>query len=272
MRRPWIVIGLLGGLILAGCAALSATPIPTLPRALGPGEAWLPIIDSGDGHVLCAGGGTIGDFRLHGSATDPRIVWMTEPDGRERTLVWLPGTSARFVPDLEVLDPHGTVIAREGSLITGLGSCKNGLTPEFEQPERSVRAERDPPGASAGGRIPAEQGSRSLVRDIVPVVDDVEHAARIRVERKDRRLGRRLDVHRRAIGALGADRARAVEQAVAENGAVDPGGRQRQPLELEDPGQAAVARVGDRIEQRIVLAVGDWAGSVEPGSRLRDQA
>ena len=145
MRRPWIAVGLFAGSILAGCATLSARPIPTPPRPLGPGEVWLPIIDWGDGHFLCAGGGTIGDFRVHGSAADPRIVWMTEPDGREQTLVWLPGTSARFVPGLELLDPHGTVIAREGSLITGLGNCKNGLTPEFEGAERSTPGYRDPP-------------------------------------------------------------------------------------------------------------------------------
>jgi hypothetical protein len=144
MRRPQpTIVSLIAALLVAACGVLGPTPVPSAPRPLGPGEIWLPVIDVHDGHAVCAGGGTIGDFRLHGSATDPRLVWMTEPDGRERSLVWPLGTSARFVPGLEVLDPRGTVIAREGTGITGTAGCSNGLTVEFEEPEASTGADGD---------------------------------------------------------------------------------------------------------------------------------
>ena len=56
---------------------------------------------------------------------------MTLPDGTVRQLSWLPGTSGRFVPALEVIGPDGRVVAREGSLITG--SCT--IAPDFEVAE-----------------------------------------------------------------------------------------------------------------------------------------
>jgi hypothetical protein len=56
---------------------------------------------------------------------------MTLPDGTSRQLAWRPGTSARFVPDLEVIGPDGRVLAREGSVITG--SCT--IAPDFEVAE-----------------------------------------------------------------------------------------------------------------------------------------
>jgi len=56
---------------------------------------------------------------------------MTLPDGMTRPLSWRPGTSARFVAGLEVLGPDGTVVAREGSVITG--SCM--IAPDFEVAE-----------------------------------------------------------------------------------------------------------------------------------------
>jgi hypothetical protein len=52
---------------------------------------------------------------------------MTLPDGLTRQLSWRPGTSGRFVPNLEVIGPNGTVVAREGSVITG--SCT--IAPDF---------------------------------------------------------------------------------------------------------------------------------------------
>ncbi len=61
---------------------------------------------------------------------------MTFEDGSRKELVWLPGTSARFVPELEVIGPDGKVIAREGSLVTG--GCPVGdpnvLFVEFQTP------------------------------------------------------------------------------------------------------------------------------------------
>jgi hypothetical protein len=114
IRRSISGVLLLVALAACGSPALSSVPI----RALGPGERWLPVADWG-GNMLCAGGGYVGDFRLHGSPDDPRLAWMNWGDGSRRELGWLPGTSARFTPNLEVIGADGQVIAREGSLVTG---------------------------------------------------------------------------------------------------------------------------------------------------------
>ena len=119
-------------LALAGCGQTATSPVPT--RSLGPGERWLPVANwTGR---LCGGGGFVGDFRLHGSPDDPSTAWMTYPDGSRKELAWSPGTSARFIPALEVVGPDGNVIAREGSLVTG--GCPVGdpnvLFVEFQTP------------------------------------------------------------------------------------------------------------------------------------------
>ena len=103
-------------------------------RLLGPGERWLPVADwSGR---LCAGGGFVGDARLHGSPEDARGAWITFEDGSRKELVWSAGTSARFTPALEVIGPSGSVIASEGSIVTG--GCPVGdpnvLYVEFQAP------------------------------------------------------------------------------------------------------------------------------------------
>jgi len=64
---------------------------------------------------------------------------MTLPDGTVRQLSWRPGTSARFMPALEVIGPDGAVAAREGSIVTG--SCT--IAPDFEVAEFAGSA-RDP--------------------------------------------------------------------------------------------------------------------------------
>jgi hypothetical protein len=114
IRRPlWIALLML---CAVGCSLPEPSASPS--RALGPGEQWLPVAYWGQS-FLCAGGGFVGDFRLHGSPDDPRLAWMTWPDGSRRELGWDPGTSARFNPSLEVLGPDGAVVAREGSMVTG---------------------------------------------------------------------------------------------------------------------------------------------------------
>ena len=121
--------------VVAGYTATTdPAPVQSV-RPLGPSERWLPVArwELPDGRtLLCAGGGTIGDFQIHGWPTDPRLVWMTWPDGHRSELAFDPGWSARFTPDLEVMDPTDQVVAREGSRITGL--CP---TPEpgVERPE-----------------------------------------------------------------------------------------------------------------------------------------
>ena len=135
MRRGLLSLSLIV-MVLAACGpsprpAASAAP----SRTLEAGERWLPVANFGaDG--LCAGGGTVGDFRLHGAANDPRLTWMIAPDGRRMELAWPAGFSARFTPNLEVLDDHGQRVAVEGSLVTG--GCPTddaGVTlPDFTTP------------------------------------------------------------------------------------------------------------------------------------------
>ena len=120
MRRPAIrdsVLVVLAVVVLAVAAlSLGGQPKSPLVRALGADEVWLRSIPPSG---LCAGGGTVGAVTLHGSLSDPRLAWLTQPDGTTRQLSWRPGTSARFAPSLEVIGPDGRVVAREGSVITG---------------------------------------------------------------------------------------------------------------------------------------------------------
>lgn len=96
--------------------------MPTPSRALGPGERWLPIADMGRdiwGHEsLCGGVGYLGTS-LHGSPDDPRLTWMVTMDGTRAELAWPVGFSARFAPELELLDAQGRVVAKEGSSVAG---------------------------------------------------------------------------------------------------------------------------------------------------------
>ena len=115
-------LGLATLIVLVAACALSVTPLRPPPRALGPGEAWVPVElwEPINGvPVACAGVGFEGEYRLHGSPTDQRLVWMTFPDGNRREVAWPLGYSARFTPDLELLDETGKVAGREGTLVTG---------------------------------------------------------------------------------------------------------------------------------------------------------
>ena len=98
-------------LIVAGCASPSPSPV----RSLGAGEITVPTFSQD----LCAGGGFIQELRLRGDSADPRVVWLENAAGERTDVAWLPGSSARFAPDLEILDPAGQVIAREGAIATG---------------------------------------------------------------------------------------------------------------------------------------------------------
>lgn len=72
-----------------------------------------------DGGLLCAGVGYVDEHTIHGSPDDPRVVWMTGPNGERTELAWPPGYAAKFTPGLELLDQDGTVVAREGTQATG---------------------------------------------------------------------------------------------------------------------------------------------------------
>lgn len=111
---------LIAALMVTACAGPSAQ---TPTRSLEPGEQRVPVANwtAGlvGGPVLCAGVGyPSATAILHGSATDPRLVWMSRLAKRVE-LGWPVGYSARFTPQLELLDEHGVVVGREGSILVG---------------------------------------------------------------------------------------------------------------------------------------------------------
>jgi hypothetical protein len=58
-----------------------------------------------------------GGAKLKGDPNDARVAWV-EGSGNRGEIVWPPGFTARFAPDLEVLDASGKVVYREGDEIT----------------------------------------------------------------------------------------------------------------------------------------------------------
>jgi len=87
-------------------AACGATPIPTLPTLTTFAE-----------DTACAGVGTAAT--LVGSPTDPRLAWLVDFQGGRHEAVWPRAFTARFDPDLAVLDPSGKVVYRAGDVIDG---------------------------------------------------------------------------------------------------------------------------------------------------------
>lgn len=81
-------------------------------RALGPGEYWLPWTDAHECEVTRLQGAV-----LHGSSSNG-AVWLGSPERGRIEVVWPERFSARFDPDLEVLDHRGRVAAREGTQVT----------------------------------------------------------------------------------------------------------------------------------------------------------
>jgi hypothetical protein len=64
------------------------------------------------------------DATIHGSVSDPRLAWAIDnSSGRRVELIWPVGYSARFSPQLVVVDRGAKVVAHEGDLI--IGSCLN---------------------------------------------------------------------------------------------------------------------------------------------------
>lgn len=107
----WQVLVLVGALLLAGCESVTSAPSP-LPSGLYA----VPTIDTGK-FDACAGVG-LADARLTGSPEDPRVAWLTGKYGR-KDVVFPAAFTARFTPDLEILDAGGKVVARDGQVIEG---------------------------------------------------------------------------------------------------------------------------------------------------------
>jgi hypothetical protein len=78
------------------------------------------------GRLLCAGGG-FPDSIIHGDPADAEIVWLETADpmtgeiGVTLRVRWPHGFTARFTPQLELVDGDGQVVAREGDRLTRVG-------------------------------------------------------------------------------------------------------------------------------------------------------
>lgn len=64
----------------------------------------------------CLGTGWV-DLTVTGDPKDPRIAWLLFQGKERREAIWPPGFTARFVPKLEVLNPMGQVVLRDGDAV-----------------------------------------------------------------------------------------------------------------------------------------------------------
>ena len=87
--------------VVAGCGPSTSLPIDP------------------QGRTFCGRGVGL-DAVLHGSPTDPRVVWAVDRStGSRFELVWPPGYRAAFATQLAIADATGRVVGREGDMITG---------------------------------------------------------------------------------------------------------------------------------------------------------
>ncbi len=113
MKRGKLTLALM--VSLSACASTpTPSPVPSVPVSLlaAPSLPTLEFISQG-----CADVGF--DAFLTGSAEDPRVTWLVNVSGKRIDILWPRGFSARFDPDLEVLDASGTVVYRAGDRIHG---------------------------------------------------------------------------------------------------------------------------------------------------------
>lgn len=116
-RLP-VIVGLL--FVLALLVACSVLRVPPTPVAIGPDTFALPAANwQREGEtLLCAGGGFIG-ATIHGSADDAAVVWVDRAGIRLRVAWPSSGYVARFTPSLEVVDPGGNILFRDGDSVSG---------------------------------------------------------------------------------------------------------------------------------------------------------
>ena len=68
--------------------------------------------------MACAGTGLI-SATLQGDANDPRVAWIEIKDHGTRGVLFPDSFTARFTPNLEILDASGQVRFRAGDAIDG---------------------------------------------------------------------------------------------------------------------------------------------------------
>jgi hypothetical protein len=113
MKRGKLTLAVM--VLLSACAS---TPTPSLnPSVPIPSLATLSLPTLEFDSQGCADVGL--DASLMGSPTDPRVAWLVDPTGGRIDILWPRGFTARFDPDLEVLDASGMVVYRARDRIRG---------------------------------------------------------------------------------------------------------------------------------------------------------
>jgi len=79
-------------------------------------------------YPLCRGIGTVAI--LTGDRSDARLAWLTGLDGTGREdLIWPPGYTAQFTPNLEIFDGSGMLVFRAGDHVDG--ACVESMNPRL---------------------------------------------------------------------------------------------------------------------------------------------
>ena len=119
--RPPGLLGCLAAMALVGCSAAGSPGIalPVTRPTAPPGV-----------HELCPLA-LHTPFTLAGDASKSPPVWGVDGAGATFAIFWPPGFTARFSPDLEVLDPSRHVVERAG-LVTDLGGGGDPATGGFD--------------------------------------------------------------------------------------------------------------------------------------------
>lgn len=112
----------------------TASPVSPAPQPSGTPVAGfvLPTWPTPIEHGLCPAA-HMGRVTLRSDRTSSTAAIYVESFGGERrSILWPYGFSARFTPDLELLNERGEVVAREGDLMDLGGGAVAGLDPAYD--------------------------------------------------------------------------------------------------------------------------------------------
>jgi hypothetical protein len=122
-RAPMLIAMTARSLVTTLAAMLLAAACTSAPT-MAPSLALHTVPFNGN----CRGVGGGGDMTIRGDAADPWLAWEIGPGGGRQDIWWPAGYTARFNPKVEILDPTGRVVLRDGDLIPA-GACSEGVTP-----------------------------------------------------------------------------------------------------------------------------------------------
>ena len=124
---------LTAALLALACTAQPSAPPPTSEATLGASTTpsslpATPTASAATAYALTTDPrwgcpfGVGADVTIRGSLDDPKRVWgIDNSSGARVELLWPPGYSARFEPDLVIIDEDGEVVGHDADLI--IGAC-----------------------------------------------------------------------------------------------------------------------------------------------------